>query len=141
MTTPCMQESAINNLSQAVVRMEAGQERQLVLLEKVADQGARVGHLEERVTDLHADINSVYSRVRDVELTLKSSSPAIGESLNSSISSINANLDRISRFVSLVSSKCALWLYGSLIFMIVAGTALDVMSRFEAIKALYLFLK
>ena len=141
MTIPCSQEGALLNLSQAVVRMEAGQERQLVLLEKVADQGARVEHLEERVSDLHTDLNSVYSRVREVELTLKSSSPSIGESLNKSLESLSTKLDRITRFIGVITSKYALWVYGSLIFLIMSGTVLDVVYHFNTIGTIYKALK
>lgn len=141
MTMPCNQEGALHNLSQAVVRMEAGQERQLVLLEKVADQGARVEHLEERVSDLRTDIHAVYGQVRDIELTLKSSNPEIGPTLNNSFEVLSKKIDRLSRFVSLISNKYAVWTYMALMAMTVAGTVLDVVSRFEAIKALYLFFK
>ena len=141
MSIPCTQEAAIINLSQAVVRMEAGQERQLILLEKVADQGARVEHLEGRVTDIHIDVNSMYSRVRDIELTLKSSNPEVGPSLNHSLETLNKKLDRISGFVGFISNKYALWTYAALITMTIAGTVLDVVSRFEALKSLYIFFK
>lgn len=159
MTTPCAQEATINNIGKTLERMmdmqveERGERREsearlIAALEKVADQGARIEHLENRAGEHYVDMDSLFSRVRDVELTLSSNSPAVRQGLHDNIEQVKKTqemflkkLDRISQFVVLLTHRRMMWIYGGVVFMVVSGTILDVVYHLEAFKTVGAIIK
>lgn len=68
MTTPCEQAATIGNINHTLDRMERTQDRLVAALERVADQGARIDNLESDADRNFRDLETLYSRIRDVEL-------------------------------------------------------------------------
>ena len=81
MTIPCTQETNITNIHHVLERMEDAQaedrrerrefERQIMsILEKVADQGARINHLEDHSEILAEDVKLNGDKTHALELTI-----------------------------------------------------------------------
>ena len=120
-----------------IIRIDRTLERVVAALEKVADQGARITHLEENVEHYFRDMENLYGRVRDTELTLAANSPAIRENQATQIEILSKKLDKVLNIVRIVTSKPFMYGFTAIILMIVSGTVLDVMYHFETLKKIW----
>ena len=122
---------------ESIMRIDRTLERVVAALEKVADQGARLDSLEDKGEHYYRDLESLFSRVRDVELTLASNSPAVRQQQAEQIDSLNKKLDKVLNFMRITTSKPALYAYGAMVFMVLTGTVLDLLYHFDTIKAIW----
>lgn len=148
----CMQEDNIANINdtlkqmmklQAEERLERreSEKRLIAALEKVADQGARIDHLETHTERNVNDMENLFNRVRDVELTLASNSPATRKAqedaiykLTRQMTTFTESLEKVHTFIKSITSKRAKYCYAALIIMIAVGTIMDVLYHMETLK-------
>ncbi|MDD3293103.1 MAG: hypothetical protein PHG20_00240 [Geobacteraceae bacterium] len=76
MSESCRQEGAIAKLEatdasilEALRELKKSNERLIEVLEKIAAQGARISSLEDLAKKQRGDINALFSRVRELEMT------------------------------------------------------------------------
>lgn len=76
MSEPCKQEGPIaaikadnHNLSAALLEIREGQREFIAILKEISQQGEQIKTLFQRVGKNEIDIDVIYGRVRDVELT------------------------------------------------------------------------
>lgn len=155
--TPCEQEPTIKHINHTLERIDGAleedrkdrkesEQRLMTVLEKLANQGARIDHLEATVEDNHKDINVLYERVRDIELVEASNGPATRqrfettlETLATKMDHVVVRLDKLLNFYRLTTGKYAMWLYGIVGGMILFGFASDLYNHFEWAKAVWHF--
>lgn len=124
MTTPCEQTATITAIHETLKRVDKTQDRLVMTLEKVAEQGARVSNLES-AKDYHTEqIDELYTRMRKSE--------TVAEKLDNKIVNTNSKLD-------LIFNKYTMGFFISLIFLVCLGTVLDCIYHSVAIKAIIYF--
>lgn len=145
---PCTQENNIININTTLERMWTTQERLVVALERVADQGARVDNLEKLTDQRHKDLQILYERVRDAELVIASDSPQERQKLTSGIERMEdrlellcRRLDRINKFMSLATHKYAVAIYLSILAMIASGTLIDMICHRDVVEKIIHFVR
>jgi hypothetical protein len=141
MTTPCEQKTAIDHISHTLERMEKTQDKLVALLEKVAAQDSRLDHLEEHAERNYGEMNEIFNRLREAEMTLASSGPTVRQQFQDTIDGVNRKLDRLHRFFIMSTSKPAMFIYGGVIIMIASGTLLDFVYHLDTMKAIYHFIR
>lgn len=157
MSTPCEQEPIIKNIHKTLERMDnalegdrkerrASEHRLMDVLEKLANQGARIDNLEESVEDNHKDINILYERLRDVELVEAANGPATRQRLDNTLETLTGKLDDVGKrldkllgFYRLTTGKYAMWLYGAVGGMIILGFISDLYNHYDWMKSVYHF--
>lgn len=78
MSEPCHQEVRIHSISQTLDRLEDSNLRILGVIEKIAEQGAFIRALQEQSNRQEKDTDSLYTRMRDVEIRVESASVRLG---------------------------------------------------------------
>jgi len=126
MTLPCEQTATINAIHETLKRVDRTQDRLVVTLERVAEQGARIDNLEA-VKDYHTEqIDELYVRMRKSE--------TVSEKLDNKIVNTNSKLD-------ILFNKYTLGFFISIIFLVCLGTVLDCIYHSVAIKAIINFVR
>lgn len=125
-TVPCTQESNIDQISKTLDRMEKSQERVIELLEKVANQDARIDNLEEHKDICLHNADVLFNRVRDLEL-------ANAEISIDSLKDFKDSLNKLTNFFQLTTSKYAVWMYTSILAMVLFGFIMDVLYHFDKV--------
>jgi seryl-tRNA synthetase len=139
--THCVQETAINHISRTLDRMEKNNEKIVQLLETVAAQTARLEHLEEYSERASTEINTLFDRVRDIELNAAATGPAVRENFTTAINALSRKIDKLNTFFRYTTHKYALIAYGVVFLLIVSGTIIDFMYHYDAVKAIFSFIK
>ena len=146
MGTPCTQESTIGTMVKTLDCMEKSQERVIELLERVANQDARIEHLEEHKDKCVENAEILFERVRDLELNEASSGPMHRENVRTTLGNISDTLekfekkvDKLNRFFYVSTHRYALMVYAIVLAMIVGGTVFDFIYHWDSIKAAWLF--
>lgn len=74
MPDPCQQgptiatlQETIRSISSTLSEMKKGQERFIEVLEQIASQGVRIGHVEGDIKRVEKDTNELFTRMRDLE--------------------------------------------------------------------------
>lgn len=134
MSDPCTQEVNIVHIHQALDRMERTQERLVVALEKVAEQSARIDHLEEANEHRHDELDEVFSRLRDVELNQAAHGSNFRERVDSSLTSLELKMKRLNTILSVLSNKYVLTAICTLFATTVVGAVLDFLYHYESLK-------
>lgn len=74
MSDPCQQQPTIATLQETIRsisgtlrEMKKGQERFIEVLEQIASQGVRIGHLEGDINRVEKDTNELFGRIRELE--------------------------------------------------------------------------
>lgn len=129
---PCQQADNIRNINTTLDRLVA-------LLEKVADQGARVDHLELHSIDHQKHVENLFGRVRQVELTIAAHNPEKMDALNAQLEAVCKRLDKITSFYRVITHKRAIAVYTIILAMIVFGFVSDVWNHWEWVKTVWLF--
>lgn len=129
-------------------RMEKGQEKVVVLLEKVANQDARIGNLETNSEKNYKSLNELFTRVREIEVLQATDTPEIRarkegamEELSRKLESLNHRLEKVLHSYKFVTSKYFQWTCIALIAMTVVGFGFDLYSHIDSIKAIWHFWK
>jgi len=126
MTTPCEQTATITAIHETLKRVDRTQDRLVVTLERVAEQGARIDNLEA-AKDYHTEqIDELYVRMRKSE--------TVSEKLDNKIINTNSKLD-------IIFNKYTLGFFISIIFLVCLGTVLDCIYHSAAIKAIIYFVR
>lgn len=148
MTAPCEQKDNIGNIAKTLERMEDGQKAIVRLLEKSANQDARIDHLEEDSEDHHNNIESVLERMRALELKDAANGPeaqlklqVVMEEFSRKIDDINLRIEKILRFYKITTGRYAIYVYSGIAGMILLGFASDIRFHGEWIKAIWKFWK
>jgi len=133
MTAPCEQESSIKNITSTLDRMEKGFDRLVELLQSVAQQGARLAHLEQEQIKTDDELNILYGRVRQIELKEAAGEPTTRLEILQAVTEVNAKVDAMSenlkafdRIYKITTHKYAFWAYGIILGVIVLGFVNDV---------------
>ena len=144
MPSPCEQQPNIENIHKTLERMEQSHEterierresehRLMTILEKLADQGARIDHLEEHSERTYTDVEEMYKRIRDVEMNDASSGPSREritdalEKIEHTLDLVTKRLDKLFMFFKWTTHKYAIASYLVLIVMVAAGSLMDLM--------------
>lgn len=130
MTIPCTQETSIRQISYTLERMEKSQERVIELLEKVASQDARIDNLEEHKDICAKNAETLFERMRAIELSHVESSLSIN-----GMAELKDNIDKIMNFFRITTHKYAIWTYVVLVAMLCVGFALDIIYHSKALLA------
>lgn len=155
MTQPCTEYAKMESITRSLDRMERGFDRVVDLLQKVADQGARIGSLEDRHAVQYNDTNEIYKRMREVEINLATSGPAVLVRFESSIEELSKQVEsldnrfenqgkkfeKILTFHKLATSKPALWGYGLVSGIVLLGFVIDWVNHKDWILATIAFWK
>lgn len=148
MPEPCEQRETISNINRTLERMEQGQRDIVELLKITSNLTPRIQHLEETYERDYMDRHEMGNRLRDVEMTVAESGPAVREHLNEAIVELREaielfgkKVDKINRAFRLITSKPALVVIGSIVLMIVSGTVLDLMYHRDTLVLWYHFVK
>jgi DNA repair exonuclease SbcCD ATPase subunit len=148
MTTPCTQENSIAHITKTLDRMEKSQEDIVDLLKIVSNQTPRLEHLEEHSERTYTELNEVFTRLREIEMTVAQSGPTVRQQFHEAIDSvgvkidlINKGLDKINTLIRVSTSKWALYAYGVLLLCILTGTALDFTFHRDTFLTVYHFIK
>jgi len=134
MSVPCNQESNIEQISKSLDRMEKSQERVIELLEKVANQDARIDNLEEHKDICNHNADIIFERVRNLEITQAGLDIA-------SIKSFKESLDKLTNFFQLTTSKYAIWLYLTILSIIIFGFTMDIIYHVDKLLLVLNYLK
>lgn len=145
MTTPCEQADNINNINQTLrqlVEMQVeeraerreSENRLITALEKVADQGARVDHLEDSQVRYFTDMENLFGRVRDVELNQASNGSNFRERVDTELKSLELKMKRLNTLLAVLSNKWVLAALASLAGMTIVGAALDFLFHYDMLK-------
>lgn len=144
----CAQEANIVNISRTLERMERGQERVVELLEKVANQDARIDHLEDTAEIVYRDVNSIFDRVRDLELVQASNGPEtrlklneVMEEVSRKMEDINNRIEKILRFYRVVTGKNAKYFYTVILGLVLTGFVSDIANHYDWMKETYKLIK
>lgn len=154
MSTPCDQQYNFVNINNTLIRMEQAQDedrrerresekRLMNILEKLADQGARVGNLEEHAELYYRELNEVATRVRDVELNQAAHGPTALARFSGILDEITRQQDSMSKRVEklvtsykLATGKYALWAYGVLVSLTLFGFVSDLTNHWVWVKSI-----
>jgi len=154
----CGQIGNIHNISETLNHMmqmqiddrkerRESEARMIATLEKVADQGARIDHIEDTQERSINDMEKFYERVRDLELNQAANGSNFRErvdesfrKVNESFLSIELKLKKLNTILAVTTSKYVLVGIGFLILMIVGGFALDVIYHYDTIKKAFSFI-
>ena len=145
MSTPCTQEQNIEHILHAIERMETNQDRLVNLLEKVANQDARIVHVEDHAENTYKDLNEVFGRLRECELNLAANGHdrinSTLEELTSKIETMNTRLEKVSIKYNMFTCKYAIYFYVGLVGAVFLGFLSDLWNHFEWIKEIWRFWK
>lgn len=137
----CAQEGTLAAITKTLDRMERGQEKVVTLLEKVANQDAKIEGLQDGAEKTYKDVNELFTRVRVLEVTSATSGPEIKQHFHDTIDMLNDKLDKLNRFFSMATSKPAVVMGCVIIGMIAIGTFCDLAYHFESVKAIIEFIR
>ena len=140
-TDHCTQERTIEGISVTLQRMEKAQERVVELLTHVANQDVRINHLETTTQRYYEHFDELFERMRKIELTIASGETELMQKYHDIFDLINIKLDRLSRFVGLITSRPAMIMYTALVVLIGSGTIMDFMYHYETFRAIAGFLR
>lgn len=129
-TVICAQEKNIEALALSMQRMERGQERVIELLEKVANQDARITHLEHEQEETKGNFNEVFERVRGLELSVATTGP---DGIRGMISKVEA----AARLVDICTSRPAIVAGTTMLALIVSGAIMDIIEHGEKFAAMW----
>ena len=118
-------EIALNmkHVGDTLMEMKGTQDELVELLKTVAVQNARLDHLEDHSEKIFQDVQNLYNRMRDVELTvasggisrLRDSVDALAEKVESALSRIG----KLNTFLRWTTSRYAQIAYGALLVMLI----------------------
>ena len=141
MSAPCEQKSAIDQISHTLMRMEQTQDKLVALLEKVAAQDARLDHLEEHGERTYQEMDQLFNRVRDTEMVIASTGPNFRQTFETTMKQFGEQVDDLIRFIEILKSRPAIFVYTLILFMIASGTFLDFMYHFDMLKQIIQFVR
>lgn len=148
MATPCEQEGTIQMMSKTLTRMEAAQEHIVDLLTRVANQSARIESLEEHKDMCLKNAETLFERVRDLELNSASAGPMHREAVRNTIDGIeekidrlDKKIDRLNRIIGLITHKYFLIGVGVILGLVLVGSVMDLIYHWDTIKSAWLFWK
>jgi len=78
MAEPCKQEDKITAINSTLARLEDGNGRVLLVLERIAEQGAFIKSLQEQANRQEKDTENLFKRMRDIEITVEGDKVKIG---------------------------------------------------------------
>lgn len=158
MATPCEQANNIENINKVLVRMEEAtledrrerreSEKQMMeLLQKVADQSARINHLEQQGEHRAHESEILFERMREAELTLASNSPAFRQQTRDKLNEMEdrigvllKRMDKVCRIIGFMSHKYMVAVYACFIVFVLAGTLTDFLCHFDTITKIFKFI-
>lgn len=145
MTDPCSQRDKIDAIAHTLERMEVGQERLVALLEKVANQDARIEHVEEHAENAYRDMNEIFNRLRECELNLAANghdriNGAI-EELTRKVEIMNTRLEKIVSKYNIITSKPALYFYSSIVVAVIISMMSNFANHYDWLKSIWKFWK
>lgn len=149
---PCEQKDVINNINKTLSRVEDFQVRIVGALEKLAEQGARVEHLENNSHKWEEEHDDIFNRLRIIETQLAINVPKAKLELNDAIDTLDKKMeetielldkkiDVAVRFLELLTSRPAVWGVGMLAGLTLIGTLCDLAYHFETIKGIITFIR
>ena len=141
MSTPCEQEGTLATIIKTLDRMERGQEKVVELLEKVANQEGKIANLQLESSRSFKSVNELFSRVRVLEVGAAASIPEMKQHIHDTLDEVNSQLEKLSKFFTMLTSKPAIVVCSAIVSMIMLGTFCDVLYHFETIKAFLLFVR
>lgn len=114
-----MPDASLVNIYKTLERLERGQEKVVELLEKVANQDARIDHLEKQ-TETHIDMfDQLFTRMREIE----------------------AAWIKVNQFMSIITSRAVVIFFMGLLCLVGVGTALDLIYHLDTMKAIIQFVR
>lgn len=114
----CTKADKIDNIAHTLERMEESQKSIVELLQKVANQDARLDHLEEHAENSYRDINEVFGRTRLLEIQ-------------------NGKIDTL---ITIASNKYFVTVTIGLVIMTAIGSVLDIIFHYDTFKKFLPFL-
>ena len=145
MSDPCNQEQNIAHILHALERMETNQERLVTLMEKVANQDARIIHVEEHAENAYKDMNEIFTRLRECELNQAANGHdrlnETLEELGRKVDSLATRFEKILSFHKIATSKPALYAYAIMLGMLLFGFSSDLWNHWEWVKLVWSFWK
>lgn len=135
----------MKHVGDTLMGMKQTQERLVTLLETVATQDARLDHLEDHQEKSFQDVQNLYGRMRDIELTVASGGLSrLRESVDELADKVDVALGRISKvntFLKWVTHKYAMAVYLILIAMITMSFLSDLIYHREFVQGVWKFWK
>jgi len=138
---PCAEKATLNAITKTLEKLERGQERLVELLEKVANQDARINSLKEHAEHTHTELGSVTLRLREVENAVTVNEAALRLQLHEDRELLEVRLGKLDNVFRITTSRAAFTIYGGILAMIIAGTFLDLTCHSEKLQQVYRFIK
>lgn len=115
----CEQQDNISHIHRTLDRMEETQRQLVDVLKEVAAQTVRVDNLEDKTDQHFHDMNSLFDRVRILEIK-------------------DGKIDTI---INIFSNKYFVTAIAGLTAMIIVGAILDLVYHYETVKKILVFFK
>jgi hypothetical protein len=128
------QIKAREDLSKATSRMEQRDDKLLTVLASVADQGARLDSQRETQEHQGRDIENMFSRIRGIEEAIGKDGSTIDLKIQTTV---DRKLDKIIRFVEIVTSWPAMIVAGALAVLTISGSLFDLWYHLKGVALLW----
>lgn len=138
---PCTQEPVIDSIQKTLERMERTQEKLVTMLEKVADQGARINSLEGHIENSEQASSGMAARIRALELAQATNGPELRLSIQEAITDLSHNVDQVLTKTSIMTSKPVYVLFTAMGVLTLIGTICDITYHFDTFKAFLSLIK